>query len=207
MKSGLLLDDCFSLELFSLPPIKEKLRPLLNLRSGWFELLERIILVIAIYTLVNLATIRFIVDGASMYPTFETGQYLIINRLNYTLSTPQRGDVVVFHLPNNTRRDFIKRVIGLPGETIEFRDTQVYINGEPLNEPYINEPCAEDMCADGIMQLGEGEYFVMGDNRNQSADSRFFGPIGLDLIVGEATLRYYPFSDFTWLHRIGLEDE
>lgn len=204
---GLPLDECINLESFYIPQQKKRPRPILKLPSIWLDLLQGMVLVVALYTLVNLVSIRFIVDGASMYPNFDTGQYLIINRLNYTLTNPQRGDVIVFHLPVNTRRDFIKRVIGLPSETLEFRDTQVYINGIRLDEPYINEPCDADVCANSIIQLGEDEYFVMGDNRNQSADSRIFGPIERDLIVGEAIIRYYPFNEVRWLYRIGLENE
>lgn len=160
------------------------------------DIAETIVLVAVIYTLVNLASARFVVDGASMRPNFETGEFLIVSRVNYLLSEPQRGDVVVFHFPGNLQEDYIKRVIGVPGDQIEIRDTQVYVNGDLLNEPYINEPCDPSHCPDESWTLGADEFLVMGDNRNHSSDSRGFGPIPRRVIVGEALLRYWPPQDW-----------
>lgn len=175
--------------------------PLPNLRrfGALRELLDVVLWVGAIYALVNLATVRFVVDGASMEPTFHDEQLLIVNRLNYAFTDPDRGDVIVFHFPGDTTQDYIKRVIGLPGETVEFRDTQVYIDNVLLTEPYINERCDDYHCPDRIWELGDDEYFVMGDNRNHSSDSRSssVGLISRHYIVGEVFLRYWPLPDFT----------
>jgi signal peptidase I len=158
------------------------------------EIIETIILIAAIYALVNLATVRFIVDGPSMQPTFFTGQVLMISRANYLFGGPQRGQIIVFNAPGNPPDEppYIKRVIGLPGETVEIRDTKVYINGKELNEPYINEPCEPARCPNKTWQLGNDQYFFMGDNRNHSSDSRAFGVVPLDRVIGEALVRYWP---------------
>lgn len=167
------------------------LRPGLHAPRWWRDILDRLLLIIAIYTLINLATIRFVVDGPSMEPTFTTGQFLVVSRLNYLLADPRRGDLAVFHFPGNTERDYIKRVIGLPGDTIEIRDTLVYVNGQALTEPYVKEPCAPYSCPDSIWQLDQNEYFLMGDNRNYSSDSRAFGAVQRDFLLGEVIFRYW----------------
>jgi len=170
------------------------------------ELIETLVLIAVIYALVNLATARFIVDGPSMQPTFETGQFLIVSRVHYMLGEPERGDIVVFHYPNNTEQDYIKRIIGLPGDMVELRDTQVYVNGQPLDEPYINEPCTPARCPDRVWELGPDQFFVMGDNRNHSSDSRSFGPVDRQFIVGEALVRYWPPSDWGIVTRTGFPE-
>jgi len=149
-----------------------------------------------IYTLVNLASARFVVDGPSMQPNFATGQFVIVSRVNYLLTDPQRGDVVVFHYPGDPTQDYIKRVIGLPGDTVEIRDTFVYVNGKELNETYINEPCSVNTCRNSSWTLGSDQFFMMGDNRNHSSDSRFFGPVERHFIVGKALIRYWPPQDW-----------
>ena len=154
------------------------------------------VLLILIIVVMNIMTRQFIVDGFSMSPALESGQYLAVNRLAYQSNLPERGDLVVFRSLETSGRDVVKRVIALPGETVEFRSAQVHINGELLDEPYLLEPCDSNNCPDSIWQLGEDEYFVMGDNRNHSSDSRFFGAIDADIIIGEVMLRYFPFSEF-----------
>lgn len=172
--------------------------------SGLREILDLIILVGAIYALVNLATVRFIVQGPSMEPTFHNDQFLIVSRVNYLLGEPSRGDIVVFHFPGNTDEDYIKRLIGLPGDKIEIVNTEVYVNGERLHEPYIKEPCSNTSCPDGEWILGPDEYFVMGDNRNRSSDSRRFSQmVRREHIVGEVVLRYWPPSDWGFVSSIG----
>jgi signal peptidase I len=131
-----------------------------------------------------------------MRPNFETGEFLIVSRVHYLVDEPERGDVVVFHFPGNREQDYIKRIIGMPGDVVEIRNTQVYVNGERLNEPYINEPCDSAHCPDETWELDANQFFVMGDNRNHSSDSRAFGPIPREVIVGEALLRYWPPQDW-----------
>jgi signal peptidase I len=174
--------------------VSELPRPRLHRRGFLRELIDTVVLIGAIYALVNLASVRFIVEGPSMQPNFETGQFLIVSRINYLLGEPERGDIVVFHPPGKPADEppYIKRVVGLPGETVALLDAQVYINGLELSEPYLNEPCIPARCEDQTWELGPDEYFVMGDNRNHSSDSRSFGPIKHDTIIGEALVRYWP---------------
>lgn len=184
-------------------------RPTLRTGSLWRELLDTLILIAAIYTLVNLASGRYVVDGASMAPNFATGQVLIVSRVHYLLSDPQRGDIVVFHPPGRPTSEspYIKRVIGMPGDTVEIRDQLVYVNGEQLDEPYINEPCGSS-CRDNIWQLGANEYFVMGDNRNHSSDSRGFRtPVTRKDIIGTAFVRYWPPQDWGIVSHIAYPTE
>lgn len=170
------------------------------------EILSTLVLLVSIYALVELATPRFYVEGQSMQPNFFEGQRLIVSRLNYLFGQPQRGEIVVFNAPNQppTEPPLIKRVIGLPGETVEIRDRQVYVNGKELDEPYINEPCEQLRCENNSWTLAADEYFVMGDNRNHSNDSRFFGPIKRTMIIGEALVRYWPPSDWGIVAHIGF---
>lgn len=182
-------------------------RPRLRRLGMGRELLDLIVLVGAIYALVNLATVRFVVQGPSMEPTFYNDQFLIVSRVNYLLGEPERGDIVVFHFPGNQQEDYIKRLIGLPGDTVEFRQQQVYVNGNRLEEPYINEPCDPSNCPDAVYTMGEDEYFLMGDNRNRSSDSRGFEAsarrVRREHIVGEVIVRYWPYSEWGVVSRIG----
>lgn len=157
------------------------------------------------YTLTNSLTLRFVVDGASMYPQFSSGQFLLVWRSNVAFSEIERGDILVFQLPHDPSRDFLKRVIGLPHEAVEIRASQIYINGQILAEPYIAEACEALHCSDAFWQLGADEYFLLGDNRNHSYDSRSFGAISSDLILGEALIRYWPLHELAWIEKIGLE--
>jgi signal peptidase I len=177
-------------------------RPRLRRRGFLYEILETLVLIVAIYALVDLASARFYVDGPSMEPNFVTGQRVIVSRVNYLLGRPQRGEIIVFDSPDRPNVDppLIKRLIGMPGETVEIRDSLVYINGEQLDEPYINEPCTRN-CENRSWTLGADEYFVMGDNRNRSRDSRSFGPIKRSHVIGEALIRYWPPEDWGLLYK------
>jgi len=167
---------------------------LVSRHSLWRDAIEITLLVVTIYTLVNLATARAVVEGQSMQPNFYTGQLVIVNRFSYYFGGPQRGDVIVLHDPKDVTQDFIKRVMGLPNETVLIKEGRVYINGIQLNEPYIQNFCRAG--CDGTWHLKANEYFVLGDNRSNSFDSHAFGPIQRSLIVGEAWIRYWPPQDF-----------
>jgi signal peptidase I len=188
----------------------EQPRPRLRQRGALglvVELLETLVLVATIYALVNLASARFIVDGDSMLPNFHTGEFILISRVNYLFAEPQRGDIVVFHYPLDPESDFIKRVIGLPGDSVEIRDTRVYVNGVALEEPYINEPCLPVNCPDEMWTLGADEFFVMGDNRNRSRDSRAFDAVHRRFLVGEALVRYWPPGDWGVVNQLRFPGE
>lgn len=142
----------------------------------------------------------FIVNGASMSPTFETGQYLIVDQISYNFNDPQRGDVVIFKFPQDTSKFFIKRIIGLPEEKVTIEDNEVKItktNGEKivLDEPYIEIP--KDSYSE--TQLSDEEYFVMGDNRKHSLDSRIWGPLNEKHIIGRAYMRLLPVGEMNLL--------
>ncbi|MEQ8675105.1 MAG: signal peptidase I [Aggregatilineales bacterium] len=189
-------------------PIAKLPRPRLQRWSGLREILDLIVLIGAIYALVNLATVRFVVQGPSMQPNFHDGQFLIISRINYLIGEPERGDIVVFHYPGDTEQDYIKRVIGVPGDIVEIIDTFVYVNGVQLNEPYINEACDLSHCPDDRWELGDEEFFVMGDNRNRSSDSRSASVdlVRREFIVGEVLIRYWPPEDWGIVSRVAYPD-
>lgn len=175
-------------------------------RSALREVIETALLVAAIYAFVNLATARFVVDGHSMLPNFDTDQFIIVSRVSYILGEPQRGDVVVFHYPLQSDRDFIKRVIGLPGETVTILEGRVYINGKLLDEPYIENFCRGKSC-DGEWTVGPDQVFVLGDNRNASKDSQDFGPVDRKYIVGRAFFRYWPPEDWGLIQHWTYDEE
>ncbi len=166
-------------------------------RGDFFtELLKFAVLALIIVVPIRLFVAQpFIVSGSSMYPTFQNGQYLIIDELSYHFEQPQRDDVIVFRYPKDPSEFFIKRVIGLPNETVKILNGNVYIvnNGQTqeLSEPYvINQGNGPDM----TMTLGPNQYFVMGDNRPQSSDSRIWGPVPRANITGHVVLRLLPLS-------------
>ncbi len=140
----------------------------------------------------------FVVSGASMAPTFETGEYLIVDRATYRFEMPQRGDVIIFHYPNDPSKYFIKRVIGLPGETVELANGVSSIIDPDgtritLDEPYLKTDRTDDHIT---TRLSADEYFVMGDNRGASSDSRVWGPVPRENIVGRALVRLLPPTHF-----------
>jgi signal peptidase I len=139
----------------------------------------------------------YIVSGASMDPTFEDGHYIIVDQLTYRFEEPRRGDVVVFRYPLDTSKFFIKRILGLPGETIVLDEGKLIIASSPtstsgyiLEEPYVTADHRTGETQRRVLE--EGEYFVMGDNRRASSDSRVWGPLQEELIVGKAAVRILP---------------
>ncbi|MEI6296085.1 MAG: signal peptidase I [bacterium] len=140
----------------------------------------------------------FLVSGSSMDPTFADGQYLIIDEISYYFNTPARDEVVVFRYPKNPSKYFIKRIIGLPGETLIVKDNQVTIKNKENDEGFIlNEKYVKNLDfqkRDIEVKLGDSEYFVMGDNRGASSDSRDWGPVSKNLITGRVLLRLLPIS-------------
>jgi signal peptidase I len=185
-------------------------------RSLVWEIIQTVLLTIAIFLAVRSVVQNFRVEGASMDPTLHTGQYLLINKVlyaradgtllegvipdktpkdspNYIFGGPQRGDVIVFLAPGQTDKDFIKRVIGLPGETIRIVNGQVFINGKPLDEPYITHHATYDLEAKVIPP---GNYFVLGDNRPNSSDSHLGWFVPANNLIGKAWVSYWPPTDW-----------
>jgi signal peptidase I len=132
------------------------------------------------------------VHGQSMEPTLKGDELLIVNKWIYYVSEPHYGDIVIFHTPEE--RDFIKRVIGLPGDHIVIKDNKVYRNGKPLNEPYINGRMNSDIGQYRDVVVPPNHLFVMGDNRNNSKDSRMLGPISMKAVVGRADVVLLPMN-------------
>ncbi len=151
----------------------------------------------------------FIVSGSSMEPNFHNGEYLIIDELSYHLHQPQRGDIIVFKYPKNTSEYFIKRIIALPGEKVQVANNQVIIynkenpKGMVLDEKYLpSGDLTFPVGSDDTVTLGSDEYFVLGDNRPASSDSRFWGPVPRNDIVGKVFIRAYPFQSVTHFNSV-----
>lgn len=177
-------------------------RPRLNRRRWLQEIIETLLIFVVVYVLVNLLTARFIVDGSSMAPRFATGQYVLVNRTAYLFGSPQRGDVAVLHSAEEANTDLIKRIIGLPGETVAVHDGLVFIDGEPLQEPYLNaQPRYQ-----GEWVLDDDEIFVLGDNRNNSRDSHNYGPVVITNIIGQAAVIYWPPQDWSLITHFDYTD-
>lgn len=172
--------------------------------SFFWELVKVFLIAIAIIVPIRYFLVQpFFVRGASMEPNFEDGEYLIIDELSYRFREPRRGEVIVFRFPNNPSQFFIKRIVGLPGETVAVENGQVriqnnqYQQGVLLDEsPYLETTIRTS--GQTILQLGPDEYFVLGDNRVASSDSRNWGMLHRDLIIGRALLRAFP------LDRLGV---
>jgi signal peptidase I len=189
-----------------------------ELLSSLREILETLVLAALFFFALRAVVQNFRVEGSSMFPTFADGQYVLVNKAVYAhlspaslprwmpgsgsaparflFHPPRRGDVIVFHPPppNDPSRDFIKRVIGVPGDTVDIKENRVAINDQVLAEPYIRQPTLPLSTRFAHVVLGPDQYFVLGDNRGNSSDSRAWGPIGVDAIVGRTWLVYWPLS-------------
>jgi signal peptidase I len=155
------------------------------------EIVETLLLTFFIFWLVNSFVGRYRIDGSSMNPTLANGQYLLINNFSYYLNEPDRGDIIVFLHPNSDL-NLIKRVVGLPGDHVEIRERTVSVNGVLLNEPYIQA----DPTYSGDWTVPEGEFFVLGDNRNSSSDSHSWGFLPEENIIGKALVIYWPVENW-----------
>ncbi len=139
----------------------------------------------------------FIVSGSSMFPTFENGDYLIVDEVSYRLSDPERSDVIIFRFPNDKKKFFIKRVIGLPNEKVSITgDTVTIFNNEHPKGLVLDQPFVQNQASNNMtFELKDNEYFVMGDNRSASSDSRYWGAVKKDLIMGRAFVRLLPLKN------------
>jgi len=192
------------------------------MRSTLRDVLETLLLTLLIFLLVRAVVQNFRVEGRSMEPTLHSGQYLLINKAVYwsvdphilgnvlagetenagengkffVFGPPQRGDVVVFHYPRDPERDFIKRVIGVPGDTVEIHNGRVYVNDQIMIEEYTS---AAPSYSYPRQVVPRGNYFVLGDNRNNSSDSHIWGLVPVENIVGKAWLSYWPPEEWGFL--------
>ena len=181
------------------------------------ELFETVILALLIFLALHLSVQNFRVQGPSMRPTLEEGEYVIVNKLVYMrlqprgivrfvpfvdleepqsvfpFHPPRRGEVIIFRFPRDESRDFVKRVIGEPGDKVEIKQGQVVVNGVTLNEPYITRHDKSNMAR---VTIPPDNYFVLGDNRRASNDSRDWGPVPIKNVVGRAWLSFWPLDRF-----------
>ena len=160
------------------------------------EWIQAILIAIVVSVVIRLFLFETtLVYGNSMESTLRDRDRVIINKLVYHLYTQSRGDIVVFKNPDNSNENYVKRVIGIAGDTVEVLDQKVYINDQLLDEPYLDVETENDFPK---FEVPEDTIFVMGDNRNRSQDSRYIGPIPVENIIGKAQLRIWPISDFTF---------
>jgi signal peptidase I len=152
------------------------------------DIVETIVLSVLLFAGINTVSARIRVDGFSMEPTLQNSEFVIVNKLAYKLGSPSIGDVIVFHYPVDPTQEFIKRVIGLPGDQVKVSGGLVYVNGKALSEPYIASPPRYN----GEWVVPQGGLFVLGDNRNNSSDSHSWGSVPLNNIIGKALFVYWP---------------
>ena len=153
------------------------------------EIVEIVAITVLFFFLIRLLTQSYHVNDGSMQPGLSADSYVMINKQAYLFRPPQRGDVIVFHLPSNTNIDFIRRIIGLPGDTVQIDGTEVKVNNTVLKEPYVSSNTTPIV---NTWKVPPGQYFVLGDNRPSSEDSRYWGPVPKNYIVGKAIFVYWP---------------
>jgi signal peptidase I len=168
-------------------------------KTGWkhflLDTIETILLALVLTFGINLVSARVRVENISMQPTLHQGEFLLVNKMAYKNSLPRTGDIIIFHAPPEPGEDFIKRVIGAPGDRVLVQDGQVYVNGISLKEDYIANPPEYN----GQWDVPADKVFVLGDNRNSSSDSHVWGFVPLGNVVGKALLIYWPVSEATLL--------
>jgi signal peptidase I len=153
------------------------------------EIIETLALTLLIFLVIRFVLQSYHIEGTSMQPGLATGEYVFINKVAYTFRTPERGDVIVFHFPRDTTQDLIKRVIGIPGDTIKTDRVHVWVNNTQLNEPYISTPLNPSA---QTWKVPPNDYFVLGDNRPASYDSRNWDFVPKDYIIGKAIMVFWP---------------
>ncbi len=198
------------------------------MKAALRDIVETLILTAVIFLVVQSVVKNFKVEGSSMEPTLHDGEFLLVDKAVYwSLSPglverilpnlhpdgetqriylfhpPQRGDIVVFRFPHDPSRDFIKRVIGVPGDVVEIRDGRVFVNNRPLVEPYVLAPPHYQMVPQKVQP---GHYFVLGDNRNNSSDSHVWGLVPWDDIIGQAWVSYWPLGDWQFFPTTAMAD-
>ncbi len=170
-----------------------------------YEVLRTIVTVLFFAFVIRAFVVQpFVVEGKSMEPTFHDQDYLLVNKYDYRLRDPARGDIVVFVSPTIKNTNFIKRIVGLPGDLVRIENDDVLINGTKIDEPYITPEVdtPNSFRATQVERfLNQNEYWVMGDNRNHSSDSREWGPLQRSAIVGRAWITVFPRTDFGVLRR------
>lgn len=166
-------------------------------RRFFIDVLETVVLSLMLFFAINAVSARIRVESISMQPTLFAGDFIVVNKLAYKLGAPNRGDVIIFHYPPDPNREpYIKRVIGLPGETVRVDNGYVYVNDVPMDEPYISAPPNYQ----GSWIIPKDALFVLGDNRNSSSDSHSWGTVPLGNVIGKAEVVYWPPDDWQLLN-------
>ncbi|MBN1264848.1 MAG: signal peptidase I [Anaerolineales bacterium] len=178
----------------------EEIQDKTTFRSKLYEFFETLLIAAILFVVINIITARVVVESVSMQPNLYEGELIIVNKLAYRWSEPDRGDIVVFPYPLNQDIRFIKRVIGIPGDHVVVQNGQTIVNGIVLYEPYLTEVPAYT----GEWTVGDSEVFVLGDNRNNSNDSSRWGNVPLDDLLGKAVLVYWPLQDFHMIPHYNL---
>jgi len=186
--------------------IHDQKKPLEDeLTKSWFQLTRSFNLVLILGFVFRIFIMQpFVVEGNSMETNFHDQQILLVDKISYHLREPERGEVIIFKAPPSPKDDYIKRVIAKPGETVKIEDNSVYINDQPLNETYLDSTSVTQVNNDPDMSktmiLGPDEYFVMGDNREHSSDSREWGTVPKNFIIGRPIFSVYPVSELGLVH-------
>lgn len=181
------------------------------MKQQWLDWIKAFVIAVLLAVVVRVFFFApVVVEGPSMLTSLHSGDHLIVSKINYTVGDPERFDIVVFHATE--KKDYIKRVIGLPGDHIRYEDDQLYVNGDPVREPFLdkkkNQISNEEQLTNnfsieqipgGFEEVPENHILVLGDNRNNSTDSRMLGMISEDQVVGEAILVYWPLDRLEWI--------
>jgi signal peptidase I len=170
------------------PDIIEE-KPRSRVITFFFEILQTLILAVIMYVLIDSVIARVRVENISMLPTLRPGEFLLVNKLAYKIDKMSRGDIIIFHY--DAKEDYIKRLIGLPGDKVEVQNGKVKVNQLELDEPYIAAPPSYN----GVWDVPAGSIFVLGDNRNSSSDSHSWGFVSLDKLIGKALVIYWPLQN------------
>jgi signal peptidase I len=182
------------LENYRTEPIPEEQPVKKTSRSGCVgfavDTLETVLLALILFLGINAVSDRVRVENISMQPSLYSGEFVLVNKLAYKLGSPHIGDIIVFPYPKDPVEKYIKRVIGVPGDTIRIANNTVYVNNQALEEPYI----AQEPAYTGTWTVPAGQLFVLGDNRNQSSDSHVWGFVSIDQVVGKALVIYWPLN-------------
>jgi len=172
--------------------------------NSWRDILdifETLLITAVLFLVINFISARVRVDGFSMLPTLQEGEFIFVSKLAYKFDEPERGDIIVFHYPPDPKRqDLIKRVIGLPGDVIKVEAGEVFVNGMQLNEPYI----AEKPIYYGEWIVPQGNLFVLGDNRNDSSDSHSWGLLPDEQVVGKSVFIYWPVKEWKMIDHYAI---
>ncbi|MBE3587458.1 MAG: signal peptidase I [Thermoanaerobacteraceae bacterium] len=168
-------------------------------KSALWEILESVVIAVLLATVIRIFILApFYIPTGSMEPTLQVGDRIIVSKLSYRIGEPHRGDIVVFKYPLDPDRDFVKRLIGMPGETVALRNSRLYINGRQVPENYL--PADLHFADFGPVKVPSGSYLMLGDNRNNSDDSRIWGYLPRQYIIGKAVLIYWPLDRIRLLH-------